>query len=125
MIIGLGYKTQVGKDLTADIIQYLTFCKIENKQIPYSTYKTYINHRIYWENKKFATKLKQIVCILTDCTIEQLENNDFKNSKLSKDWNRETLTCGCDKVELGFPINNKCSNCGENIVNDSMTCINE
>ena len=40
-----------------------------------------------WQIKKFAGKLKQIVALLTGCTVEQLEDNDFKNQKLSKEWN--------------------------------------
>lgn len=42
-----------------------------------------------YENKKFAYKLKQIVALLTGCTVEDLENEDFKNSFLPDIWNKD------------------------------------
>jgi hypothetical protein len=39
-----------------------------------------------WQVKKFADKLKDIVCILIGCTREQLEDQDFKNSELGEEW---------------------------------------
>jgi two-component SAPR family response regulator len=38
------------------------------------------NNYSNWKQRSFAYKLKQIICILTGCTMEQLENNEFKNS---------------------------------------------
>lgn len=40
----------------------------------------------HYEVKKFAGKLKDIVCLLLGCTREDLEDRDFKNTELSKDW---------------------------------------
>jgi len=42
--------------------------------------------RGYWEIKKYAKKLKQITCILTGCSMQDLESEDFKNSHLSPEW---------------------------------------
>ena len=36
--------------------------------------------------KKFADKLKDIVCILIGCTREQLEDAEFKNKELPEEW---------------------------------------
>jgi hypothetical protein len=36
--------------------------------------------------KKWADKLKDIVCILLNCTKEQLENRDFKEKELGEEW---------------------------------------
>ena len=39
-----------------------------------------------WETKMFAGKLKEILCILFGCTMEQLEDSDFKNSPLPDEF---------------------------------------
>jgi hypothetical protein len=40
------------------------------------------------EIHKFADALKDIACILTGCTREQLEDQDFKNSEMPSQWNQ-------------------------------------
>lgn len=40
-----------------------------------------------FENKKFAYKLKQIICLIIGCTMEQLETEEFKDSVLPPEWN--------------------------------------
>ena len=93
MIIGISGKMGSGKDTVGKIIQYLTSKQLNNLNTKdslkefniflNSRYKPEINH---WQIVKFADALKDIVCILTGCTREQLENIDFKNSKLGKNW---------------------------------------
>lgn len=39
-----------------------------------------------WKIKKFADKLKDMVCMFIGCTREQLESSDFKNSPLNDNW---------------------------------------
>jgi hypothetical protein len=39
-----------------------------------------------WHIKKFAGKLKQITAILSGCTVDDLENQEFKNRVLGPDW---------------------------------------
>lgn len=94
MIIGVSGKIGSGKDIVGGIIQYLTaktnvfitpkefanFYKEYNK-IPDSC-KLKSSYKI----KKYAYKLKQIVSILTSCTIEDLENQEFKNKMLGEEW---------------------------------------
>lgn len=88
MIIGISGKISSGKDTVGKIIQYLTSF---NHHISYNDYinSEYDNQNFCdWQIVKFADALKNIVCILTGCTREQLENVDFKNSKLGDEWIR-------------------------------------
>ena len=39
-----------------------------------------------WEIKKFADKLKDIVCLLISCTRNQLEAREFKERELGEEW---------------------------------------
>lgn len=42
-------------------------------------------------NRKFADKLKDIVCMLISCTREQLEDQKFKETPIGVDWNKWVL----------------------------------
>jgi len=44
-----------------------------------------------WTVKKFATKLKEMVCSLTGCTMEDLENSVFKSQEIPG-WIREKIS---------------------------------
>lgn len=88
MIIGLGHKIKSGKDTVAKIIQLLILGVhkddiLNNLQntlpIPNDGYPEY-------EIKRFADKIKEIVSLLIGCTLEQLENHDFKNTELGEEW---------------------------------------
>ena len=93
MIIGVSGKSQSGKDTIAKIIQYLTtnikhsyrFLDFIDATV---NYEIDINLSSNWEIKKFADPVKDIVCIITGCTRDQLEDIDFKNSKLPDEWIR-------------------------------------
>lgn len=63
MIIGISGKIGSGKDTLGLIAQVQGF-----------------------QVKKFAYKLKQIVALLTGCTVEDLENQEFKNKYLPAEW---------------------------------------
>ena len=92
MIVGISGKKQSGKNTVALIWQYLYDYYYNNYKHPITVedFKEYIknNHHLksVWIQKSFAHKLKQILCILTGCTIEQLESEEFKNSKLPEEW---------------------------------------
>jgi len=91
-LIGISGKKGSGKDTVGKIIQYLTSKHLAGYTYPSSmqTFNEFIinGHRIRsdWQIKKFADPLKDIVCILTGCTREQLEDEAFKNSKLPDEW---------------------------------------
>lgn len=86
MIIGISGKIGSGKDTVGKIVQYLT-SKKDNK-LKIETYlesqNTFINDG--FEIKRFADKLKDIVCMLIGCTREQLEDREFKEKELSEEW---------------------------------------
>lgn len=84
MIIGVSGKIGSGKDECGKIIQYLTHSK--NNRMSYTSYLLLEELRHTWQIHKFADALKDIVCILTGCTREQLEYIDFKNKVLPKEW---------------------------------------
>jgi len=89
MIIGISGKIGSGKDTIAKIIQWLIYEDYfdnPSKAIPFKTKMTIPNVPNQFQNKKFAGKLKDIVCLLIGCTREQLEDSDFKNTKLGEEW---------------------------------------
>jgi hypothetical protein len=65
-LIGISGKINSGKDLAGKILNDLS--------------------GDIFENKKFADKLKNIVCMLIGCTREQLEDRDFKEKELGEEW---------------------------------------
>lgn len=93
MIIGISGKIGSGKDTVGDIIQYITMlsinkeCKIDYKEwcTPRGKNTQFLG-KDYWQVKKFAGKLKEIVALLTECKVEDLESQDFKNAYLGKEW---------------------------------------
>ena len=89
MLIGISGKIGSGKDTVGKIIQYLIAKQyaldkdIEETEIqPFHLYDDKAREKFgKFEIKKFADKLKDIVCLLIDCTREQLEDEVFKNTK--------------------------------------------
>lgn len=99
MIIGISGKKQHGKDTVANIIQYLTFKNNLEKGYKQLVSSDEVSSNIFmkwtdnykadysgWQKKQFAGKLKQIVSLLINCTVEQLEDNDFKEKPLGEEW---------------------------------------
>jgi len=87
MILGISGKKRSGKDLTADIIRFITYQSQRDKDYSVKALEEYLKfehvlERYAWENmwevKKFADKLKDILCLLIGCTREQLESDEFK-----------------------------------------------
>lgn len=86
-----------GKDEVGSMIQYLTSDHGKNGTRTYEQSKTKVDMNGYafgdftrygsdWEIKKFADKLKDILCILLGCTRHDLESEDFKNTIVSEEW---------------------------------------
>lgn len=105
MIIGISGKIGSGKDTICSIIQYLTNSRISTNPniddkdddeciFSYQSFKDFDKEQKKggdfwtntWKRKKFADKLKDIVCLLIGCTRKQLENADFKNKELGEEW---------------------------------------
>src|SRR5687767_11366847 len=86
MIIGISGKIGSGKDTVGMIIQGLTV----NPNADFDWIKKFHPNSI-WKVHKFAGKLKDITCLLIGCTREQLEDQNFKNSELPKEWDYKEL----------------------------------
>lgn len=78
------YKEIVGTKYVNDIDYVLACIEGREEWKPYSHYFT-------WKQRSFAHKLKQVVCTLTGCTMEQLENEWFKNSDVPYTWTKSAL----------------------------------
>lgn len=87
-LIAISGKIGSGKDTVANIIEYLTTPVDDNE----FTFKDYLegDNLLYmgnnWEIKKFADKLKDILCLLLGCTRKQLEDRNYKEKELGEEW---------------------------------------
>ena len=88
MIIGISGEINSGKDTVGKMIQYLTCDDVVKKQYTWQD-RLKIGTTANWSDwqiKKFADKLKEIVCLLIGCTREQLEDREFKEKELGEEW---------------------------------------
>lgn len=112
MIIGINGEIGSGKDTVGKIIQLLASDDSSFKNWAH----VYPEEAILdwngnfdglgsFQNKKFADKLKDFVCVLIGCTRRQLEDHDFKNIPLGDEWNKLKITYsdGYDEVFGIFP----------------------
>ena len=87
MIISISGKAGSGKDTVGKIIQYLENPKATNESIAKAIKSENRSFKgSSWQIKKYSDKLKDIVCILIGCTREQLEDQEFKETPLGKEW---------------------------------------
>lgn len=84
-LIGISGKIGSGKDLTGEIIQYLTSDFDKEMNLPFKTGEIYSLNSDFII-KKFARKLKLIVSILTGIPVKSLEDMDVKNSIIGPEW---------------------------------------
>ena len=93
MILSISGKIGSGKDTVGNILQILIdMPHFSNIAVIEYLDKKDINYS--YENKKFADKLKDIVCLLIGCTKEQLEDRDFKETSLGEEWTRYSVANG-------------------------------
>lgn len=92
-LIAISGKMGSGKDLVTQIIQMLTFPDteiveefFENPQRTLNDYTGIIEMGSVYKNKKFADKVKLIVSEILGVTVRKLEDREFKNTPLSKQW---------------------------------------
>lgn len=81
-ILAISGRKGHGKDVVGKVIQYLTS---ESNVYPFDLKLDY-SYRSNWQIKKFADKLKDIICLLTGCSREELEDESFKSEKLGEEW---------------------------------------
>jgi hypothetical protein len=87
MIISLSGKKQSGKDLIADIIKSLIYCKIDGTELTEENFESIrycIIHK--YKVKKFAGKLKEVAATMLGCNAKDFESEEFKNSILGEEW---------------------------------------
>lgn len=87
MIIGISGKINSGKDTVGKIIQII----FDNPHFTNEAVEDFLKRDLYIQQnsfriKKYADKLKDIVCMLIGCTREQLEDREFKEKELGEEW---------------------------------------
>lgn len=98
-IISISGQMGSGKDTVGKIIQILTcFPKMKHEKIIKDVLSNREYNNIKWEIVKFADSLKDCVCTILGCTRNQLEDIDFKNTPLPKEYNRWRVTYR-DKID--------------------------
>lgn len=121
-LIGISGKKGSGKDTVGKIIQYLYYVDsdIHTDKISYEEFtKTDRVNNILYNGapkiKKFASTLKDWVCDLTNCTREQLEDEDFKNQELGEEWWYYTVQkkYSTERLLVAYDINNPMNEFGE------------
>jgi len=120
-LIGISGKIGSGKDTVGAIIMALTGTGFgDNKEfeifkktglMPISTNKS------PFVVKKFAGKLKDIVCMLIGCTREELEDADFKNTPLDSSWDESH---GINTPRELLQIVG--TNCGRDMIHTNIWC---
>jgi dephospho-CoA kinase len=89
-LIGISGKKGSGKDTVAQTIQYFRSIYYKEgksfSQFVKDSRSMWVRPYSEFENKKFADKLKDMVCLLIGCTREQLEDPEFKESLLGEKW---------------------------------------
>lgn len=85
MIISISGKLNSGKDTVGEIVQIISASPHFTDEAVLSFIgRQHLNS--IWEIKKFADKLKDIVCMLLGCSREQLEDREFKEKELGEEW---------------------------------------
>ena len=90
-LIGISGKIGSGKDTLGIIIQYLSSRnKLTGSEREYLRDLKYLSHTLErksdYQIKKFADKIKDMVCLLIGSTREQLEDREFKEKELGQEW---------------------------------------
>lgn len=90
MIIAINGRIGHGKDTVGRIIQYLTMPGKKFEYIGVQTYDDYtLEKNSPFKIKKFAAKLKTIASLLTGIPVEKFEDQEFKKTYLSEEWNTD------------------------------------
>lgn len=94
-LISISGRMGAGKDLVGKIIRRLDMINlIEKGNIPVQSVPSALSLSkgdvfisSHWKVRKFAAPLKQVASILTGVPVEKFEDQDFKKSFLSEEWN--------------------------------------
>lgn len=144
MLVGVSGKINSGKDLIGQLINYIetgeekTYTCLEGFLEFYNDAYLEDGTCLYpYEIKKFADKLKDIVCLLIGCTREQLEDREFKEKELGEEWWYYKGETGLFPYNTPYEANKKLplikttprlllqllgTNCGRNIIHPNIWC---
>lgn len=83
-LITLSGKSGTGKDTVGKMMQIL----IDNPNFTDMAVVSFLDRPYIsqYRIKKFADKLKDMVCLLIGCTREELEDREFKETELGEEW---------------------------------------
>ena len=81
MIIGISGKAQAGKDTIGSMLAYFFYSGGNTGFLNFRRLRDYYKETS-WEHKYFALPLKQCLCSILNCTLEDLNNQNYKTSKL-------------------------------------------
>ena len=96
-LISVRGRMRCGKDEVGSMIQYLTSIHgkegtrtyKEAKSMVYAdgyAVKDFHRYTTEWQIRKYASPLKDMLCILLGCSKSQLENDNFKNTPVGEEW---------------------------------------
>lgn len=88
MIIGISGKAQSGKNLICEIIRYLIAINKHAIRPIEKLEPGVLYTESGWQQKAFATKVKEVLSLLTGIPVEDMEKEEIKNSYLGEEWNR-------------------------------------
>lgn len=91
MILSISGKIGSGKDTTGKITQIL----LDNPHFVNNAVKVFLKREIFKPSftiERWGGALKDITCLLIGCTREQLEDEEFKNKELGRDWRQYFIT---------------------------------
>ena len=81
MIIGISGKAGSGKDTIGNMLAYFFYSGGNTGFLNFRRLKDYYEET-YWEHKYFALPLKQCLSSILNCTIEDLNDQNFKTKLL-------------------------------------------
>lgn len=89
MIISFSGRIGSGKDLSGNICKIL----LQSPHLNNSEVETFLDKGLHenegqWKIRKWADKLKDIVCLILNCSREQLEGREFKETPLGEEWTK-------------------------------------
>lgn len=159
MIIGINGYSGSGKDTVGTIIQYLSVnddnqptTSLEDVLEFPITHEWWLEEQSGWEIKKWAGKLKEIASMLTGIPKHKFEDQEFKKTNLSSEWDcnppgkvgtvyRQPMTVrdflqklGTDAIRDGLHTNawvnalmadykEKSSECGTSKMGTTVNCV--
>lgn len=107
MILSISGRAGSGKDTVGKIVQFLMHTEgkwdsqywdtLYDSQLRPKVQRVRSNWPNYWAIKKFAGKLKTIASLLTGVPEEKFEDQEFKNSYMSDDWQYLKQMYECDE----------------------------